>query len=234
MFVLATFSASAAPLPDYPFIYAEGKSKTEIQPDICTITFYVTIRDTNASSTLSRITQHSSDALKIIETNGVKPEDIIAFEISKEHVRDYSRNNKFTFLGYEMKRKIELTLKDLQKYAPIMSALMKMPNVVDVSSEFDRADREKIESKLLGEAVASAKSKVEVMAGASGQRIKSLRALSSDDLRNIEAHFGLSNITFNRGIGSSYSSEDQKVIFIPSSIKFSSSVSVIYEVEVVK
>ena len=235
MFALA-FTTNASPLPDYPFIFTEGDASIELKPDLCTITFQITIRDKDATNALQQMTHRSSEALAILADNDVKAEDIIAFEISKRHVRNQSRDShQFEFLGYEMKRKIEITLKDLQNYSTLMSTLIKTSDIIGLNSEFDRTDREEIESKLLAEAVSAAKTKAKIMAQASEQRIIKLQALSSSDFKTLGEQFGLGGRSESYfGSRMSASGGGPEVIFVPSSIEFLGSVSVIYMVEEIK
>jgi len=71
---------------------------------------------------------------------------VFAFEVDKARVRIYENRDKLEFLGYEMRRKIECTLRDLTKYEPILFRLPKTPDVVDtrVASYFRRRSMSRI------------------------------------------------------------------------------------------
>jgi hypothetical protein len=42
---LPVMSAGAGPLPEYPFVFAEGAAKTDIAPDIARLSFTVAERE---------------------------------------------------------------------------------------------------------------------------------------------------------------------------------------------
>lgn len=223
--------AQASPLPDYPFVFASGDAKSEVKPDICHVEFHITIRDQDPTNGLALVEQRSIVALAILADNGVKKEDVIGFEVDKDHVRNYESRDKLEFLGYEMRRKIEFTLRDLTQYEPILSPLLKTPDVVDIQTSFDRTDRKDIESRLLAEAVANARAKADLMAKGSRQRIVKLRAISQSGFYNLGERFGLGNVQFDNRMYSMSVPPKQELLFVPSTIEFGNSVSLIYEVE---
>ena len=221
----------ASPLPDYPFVFANGDAKTEVKPDICHVGFQITIRDQDPTNGLALVEQRSIVALAILAENGVKKEDVIGFEVDKNHVQNWDSRDKLDFLGYEMRRRIEFTLRDLAKYEPILSRLLKTPDLVDLRTGFDRTDRKDIESRLLAEAVADARAKVDLMVKGSGQRIVKLRAISQSGFYNLGERFGLGNMQFDNTMYSRSAPPKTELLFVPSTIEFGNSVSLIYEVE---
>lgn len=223
--------AQASPLPDYPIVFARGEAEAEFKPDVCKVDFKITIRDKNPTNALQLIEQRSAEALAILADNGVKKKDVVGFEIDKDRVRNYEKRDQLEYLGYEMRRRIEFTLRDLTKYEPILSRLLKTPDVVDLDAAFDRSDRKDIESRLLAEAVSDARSKAELMAKGSGQRIVKLRAISQQGFYNLSEHFGLGNMEYSSTMYSRSAPSKRELLFVPSTIEFRNSVSLIYEIE---
>jgi len=232
--VIAFYAVSVCqggPLPDYPFVFAQGGAKAEMKPDICEVSCRIEIRNKSASEAQQRIAKQSAAVLGILADHDVKKEDIEAYEINKQRIRDYEQREKFEFLGYEMSRRIEFTLRDLSKYESIVSLLLDAPDVVDIETDFDRTDRKEIESQLVGKAVADARSRAEILAKGAKQRIVKLRALSQDGFSRIAEHFGLGEDDLSMAMYSMDSAPEPDLLFVPSTIEFSSSVSVIYEIE---
>ena len=228
---IVVIGAQASPLPDYPFVFASGDAKTEAKPDICHVQFQITIRDQDPTNGLAQVEQNSLVALAILADNGVKKEDVIGYEVNKDHVQNYESREKLEFLGYEMRRRIEFTLHDLAKYEPIISRLLKTPNVVGLEASFDRTDRKDIESRLLTEAVADARAKADLMAKGSRQRIVKLRAISQSGFYNLGERFGLGSVEIDNKMYDMSAPLKSEILFVPSTIEFSNSVSLIYEIE---
>ncbi len=230
---ITTFAikAQASPLPDYPLVFAMGSAETQLKPDICVVAFRITIRDEDPTNALTHVEQRSVEALAILANSGVKPEDVVGYEINKDRVRNYPNRDRLEFLGYEMTRRIEFTLRDLAQYETILSSLLKTPDVVDIRTSFDRTDRNEIESRLLAEAVADARAKAELMAAGSQQRIVRLRAISQSGFYNLAERFGLGNVQYDSVMRSMRSPEKRELLFVPATIEFANSVSLIYEIE---
>lgn len=223
--------AHASPLPDYPFVYADGTAEEKLAPNTCTVVYQIKVRDKDPTNGMQTLEARSAETIELLATHGVKKEDIVGFEISKERVRDYVKQDRLEYLGYEITRHIAFTLRELQKYEPIMSVLLKTPDVTDINTSFERLDRKEIESRLTARAVADARTNAQAIANGAGQRIVKLRAVSQNGFANIGAAFGLGQGDFHVRASQDIRPPQKELLFIPSTIKFSSSVYVIYEVE---
>jgi len=227
-----TTLANASPLPDYPLVFARRAAEEEAKPDICEVSYRIKVRHESPTNALDIIQTRSAETLAVLEKHGVKKEDIVGFEVDKDRVENYEKRDELAFLGYEMTRRIEFTLRDLKKYDPVVSTLLKTPDVTSIRTSFDRTDREEIESRLLSKAVDNARRKAELMAKGSNQKIVKLRAISQDGFYNFGERFGLGNVENSGGVMYSRSAPPKReLLFVPSTIEFRNSVSLIYEIE---
>jgi uncharacterized protein YggE len=223
-------AAYGSPLPDYPLAYAIGAAKTNIAPNTATVNYRVVVRDKDATKATQAIQSRSADTIALLLKEGVKKEDIVAFEVEKNVVQDSENQKRLEFLGYEVARPTRFTIQDFEKYQTIISTLMKMPDVVDIRTTFDRTDRKSIEATLVAQAVADAKTKTQVLLDGAGQRIVKLRALSEYGFYDLAGTFGLeSRMSSGRAAGAT--AQPAETLFAPTTIEFHSSVSVIYEIE---
>ena len=202
--------------------------KPKVAPDICVVSYRVRIKGKDSESAMQQVETLSAKTIDMLSKHGVERDDIIGFEIDKDVIRDDGQRDKLEILGYEITRHITFTLRDLEKYEPIVSTLLNTDNVIAVTTDFDRTDRDEIASRLLTDAVTKAKAEAELIAKGSGQRIVKLRAISRRGFENIGEEFGLGESRFSpmysRALG-----PYKELLFVPSTIEFSSSVSVIYE-----
>ncbi len=231
LLIMAASLAHASPLPDYPFAFANGEAQEDLAPTTCKVAYEIKVRDKDPTNAMRAVESRSAETLDILFKHGVKKEDIMGYEVNKDLVRDYDNRDRLEFLGYEMTRRIVFTLGELQKYDPIVSVLLKTPDVTDIRTSFDRNDRKEIEARMMAGAVSDAKMKAELMAEGSGQRIVRLRAISQHGFYNLTESFGLGNRESDGRMYSMGSQPERELLFIPSTIKFQTSVSVIYEIE---
>ena len=222
----------SSPLPDYPFVFTRGEAEREVIPNIVLGEFQIILRHENSEKALQLMEQRSVEVTSILTAEGVNREDIVGFNIHKNRLRNYEQRNQFAFLGYEVTRKVEFTLRALTKYEPIFLQLLQTADVVELQSRFDHTDRKNIETGLLASAVTNAKAKAEAIAQSSNQRIVRLRAISPLGFINLGSRFGLGNQQrFSRIASNALQNHlaPQELLFIPATLKFSNSVSVIYE-----
>jgi uncharacterized protein YggE len=218
----------AGPLPEYPFVYAEGEATAELKPDVCTIRFQIDAVDQSPDAALVIVEKRSAEVLAMLAEHKIPNRDIVAFEITKKRVRDWENREALVYLGYSVERQVEVTLRDLSHYEAVTVALLKAESITGIRSRFDRTDREEIESRLISEAVSAARARAERMTEGAGQRIVSLRAISQSGFHNLNERFGLGE----QGYASYFSGDDDdgKLLFVPAIIEFKSAVSVIYEI----
>ena len=228
---LASLASQASPLPDYPFVYAGGQAQSNIAPNTCKVAYHITVRDRDATNGMRTVEKRSSETLGLLAENAVKKEDIVGFEITKDAVRNYEQRDSLEFLGYEMTRQIEFSLQDLQKYERIVSALLKTPDVTRIRTTFDRTDRKEIETRLMAQAVSAARAKAQLMAEGSAQRIVKLRAISEYGFYNLSGQFGLGDRLYGALHSDMARQPEKELLFVPSTIQFGNTVSVIYEIE---
>lgn len=230
IFAAVVTTATASPLPDYPFVFVSGSADVKLPPDTCQVSFQITVRDKNPTNGLQTVETRSAEILALLAQNKIKPEDIVAYEIGKEMIRNYEKRDQFEFQGYEITRRIQFTLHEMQKYEPIMKALLTLPDVAGLGSHFDRTDRKTVEARLTAQAVANARDKAELLAQAAGQRIAKLRAISQNDFDNLAAEFGLGENEHRRPAMLTPLPSGGQLLFIPTTIEFEDSVSILYEI----
>jgi uncharacterized protein YggE len=230
--IAVTLFTQASPLPEYPFVFARGEAKTKLPPDIARVSYRIKAFDKISTNVLALMESCSLKTISILSTNGVKKEDVVGFEVEKDILRNYDKQSEkeLEIIGYDMSRRIEFTLRDLSKYEAIVSALLKMPNVSNIRTEFDRTDRDIVEEDLLADAVSDARRKAEVMAKGSHQRIKGLKAISQQGFNNLGEAFGFGSSKYENLMYSTSGAQEKDLLFIPSTVEFQSSVVIVYEV----
>jgi uncharacterized protein YggE len=225
----------ASPLPDYPFVFAEGESRAELRPDIVNVAYRVKVFASTASNAAAIVEQRTAYTLAILTDNGVARDDITAFEVEKDLIRKGQKDDFYAYteslevIGYSMTRRVRFTLRDLKKYEAVITSLLKAPNAVNLGVKFDRTDREEIENRLLSQAVENAVEKAQRIATSAQSKVRQLRAISQTGFGGLGSLLGVGS----RWGSSTFSRADrppaEELLFVPSSIEFASSVSVIFE-----
>jgi uncharacterized protein len=222
--LLLASSGAAGQLPEFPFIYAQGEAKSEVSPDVATLTFTLEAFDAEASVATQVVADRSAQVVEICKQQGIPEADVVAFELGKHAVREQSDDfEDLKILGYEVSRTFRITIRQLDKYPTLASAVVGLPNVTEPETAFDVIAREKVEAELIGKACAKARDQAELMATGVGAVLGPVQAVSSTGFGNLEGRFGFAY----GGTGAS-SAGAVPSLFVPSTITVTKSVHVIF------
>jgi uncharacterized protein YggE len=228
--MMAASLCSYASTPDFPFIYAEGRASTNLEPDKAIIEFRVFEFDAHASNAVAVVHKRSAHVIKFLLDNGIEKDDIVSYELSKDGVRKKEEWRELEMVGYNVSRSFKVTIKDISKYVMIGKALFKMDNVVDIESSFHRHDHRDIQDELLVIACADAKRNAESMAVGFSKELGDVFSISKDGFAGTYARFGLGGSGGVTAYGYGGSTADFTLL-MPSTIGFSSHIYVIYKIK---
>ena len=124
LFVAGTLAASGATMQDdVRTISVSGDAEIKVVPDEAVITLGVETLDKE----LAKSKKDNDDRMKRIiasaKDNGVEDKRIATDQVSIEPKYEYE-NNKNVFKGYEVRRTVAITIKDLPKFDAVLSAVL--------------------------------------------------------------------------------------------------------------
>lgn len=225
-----TFASS---LPEFPFVSSNGYAEVELLPNMAKVSFGFKAFNENPKNAVDTIIQRSKELLEFCAKQKIKREDMVAYEINKNIVRERKNYQELNILGYEVTRQFTITLHGLQIYEPLAKKLLSIENVENFHTKFDRTDREKIESDLLTKAAADAKRQAQYLAKGFDAQIDSVFAISEHEFRDIGTLFERAYVQASTGAIVDISSPSGKkgLVFVPSTINFNSRVSAIFKLK---
>ncbi len=227
--LVITFAAAsqASPLPDFPFVFARGHARLDVAPDIGTLTFKVYARHADLTKATAVVQDRSEQLLTSLSERKIAQRDIVAYEISKDVVREREKEEP-KIVGYEVTRRFSVTLRDLKNCEPLVKALLAMENVIDVSATFDRTDRKKIEAELIAKAGQNAREEAEHMARGLGAQLGPVFAISDRGFADLAEVIGMRD--FNRFLPL-YRGGESQVLFVPATISLQKDVTAIFKLK---
>jgi len=215
--------------PDFPILFSTGTAEKETPPDIATITFSVSVFDEKSEKALAIVKKQSLEIINFYFSLGLDKDNLEAYDIDKTVVREDKDYTELKILGYEVNQKFTIILPALDNYTTFMDRLLKTSNLSNIATKFDIAERKQIESELIKEACADAKRKAENMANGMNASLEYPYAISEDGFHSLNEFFGISNPNPPMFKKSQHKESDTaKITYIPSRIKISKSVNVIY------
>ena len=234
LFALLSFNASASEMPDFPFVFADGEAKTEVPPDMVIVSFSIQEFNKDSAAALAVVKERSRELINFFAEQKIEARDIVAYEIDKSTVRKRDKGyHPLDILGYDVSRRVVVSLRDLTLYEKLYNKLLSLNNVGRISTSFDRSDREKIEEELVAKACQNARDRAELMAKGLGVQLGNVFAISQLDFRRLPAVFAISG----QGSALRLSSEGvegkstDEFVFMPSTITFKNTVKVIFRLK---
>ena len=238
IFCVTTFISAASlasSLPDFPFVTVQGTASKELPPDRADLSFTIETFDEKAETADRILADTTVAVLNVLSTLNIPDSAITAYEISKYTKRERGNNYQdLAILGYEMSRNFTVELDNIDNYAPLFEALMKMQNVADVDSNFSVSNADEITLSLISAPAANAKAKAQTMAVGLDVKLGKVFAFNdSGSFDNFFASFGVEQRYRAGALEMRVSGSRQRstTVFIPQTIELSKTVNVIYRIE---
>jgi len=162
-------------------ITVHGHSELKVKPDVAFITLSVTTQTRGQSEAVSSNAQRSVNLIAALKKAGIASQDIQTQSYTVEPQYDYNTSPPIS-VGYQVTNSFQVTVRDLTKVGLILDTASRSGSTQAGDVRFDLADHTKYQGEALVAAVAEAKSRADLMAGAAGVSLGRLVALSDMDV----------------------------------------------------
>lgn len=232
---LLCMTTNASNLPEFPFVLVKGEARSEVQPDIAVITFEILAYDKSPNNASMVVSNRGGEVVNLLKNYGVKLSDIQSFSLDKQVRRTRSEDYQpGKILGYEVRQRFEVTLRNLTDYSTIMDKLIGFENVNDIDIGFDVTKRDELIQALVKKAAKDARSKAKDLAEGLGSRLGNVFAATQDsNYGHFMAKFGVSESSYDRyeRISVTGSRMVGANMFAPKTIELSKTIHVVYKLK---
>jgi len=227
------WATAASEIPSYPFVFASGIAEREVIPDKATVSFGVKVFDENPDRALSMIAERSAELMSIFAQYGIANADVVAYEINKETVRQRKDFVDLGILGYELTRRMSLTVRMLDKFDGLMTEIIGLKNVTNVHTIFDTTKRKEIEADLFKQAAQKARDQAELLASGFGSELSSVQAISASQwgFGNMDGEFGMAPTYRGYAASAPAMAKESMKVLVPNTIKLQEAVSAIFRLK---
>lgn len=151
------------------FFQAEGTGKAAGVPDIAKISFGVTINSVTVSDAQNQVNSNINSILKSLKELSIEEKDIKTTNYSVYPNYNYSETRQ-QITGYTVAQNIDVEIKRIDKVNKAVDAITANGGnlVGQISFDFDKTTRKKLEDQARREAVDEAREKAQSLAKASG------------------------------------------------------------------
>ncbi|MEO7716483.1 MAG: SIMPL domain-containing protein [Capsulimonas sp.] len=203
-------------------ITSHGHAETKVKPDVLRATLGVTTISRNQADAVSSNAARVKAVLAALHAGGVTDKDIQTQYYTVQPQYDYKKSPA-PLTGYQVSNSIQVTIRDLTKGGVIIDQATKA-GATDVNGlAFDLSDRKKAEGAALVAAVANARSKADLMAGASGVSLGRLISLDEGGAPTYQP------VMFNMRAGASDAAETTPIV--PQEIVVTADVTIVYDID---
>jgi len=142
-----------------------GHAELQAKPDVAYATLAVTTQSTVQNTAVTSNTQRVKAVIAALKKDGVADKDIQTQYYTVQPQYSYPSNTR---TGFQVQNSVRVTVRDLNKAGQVIDDAT-TAGATDVSSlSFDLSDRNRIQGQALVAAVANARSKADLLAGAAG------------------------------------------------------------------
>jgi uncharacterized protein YggE len=236
--VVATLGIShASPIPDFPFIMADGRVERDVPPTNVKVSFTVLAFSKTAEDATNSVQTTLTKTIVALKAEGVTENMILAHDLDKSAARKRTDQtySDTDIIGYEVSRKVEIKLTDLSNFSKVVGILMATDQISQIKSVFDTDKRDEVEAELMEEACSKALKKAELLAKGAGVTIDRVFAVNDQTWRDLENLLDPTiYVSDGRGLalgGPSDSETDaeQAPLFAPSKITLHAKVNILYK-----
>jgi len=151
------------------FFQADGTGKAAAAPDVAKISFGVTKNATTVSDAQNQVNSNINNILKSLKDLSIEEKDIKTTNYSVYPNYNYSETRQ-QISGYTVTQNIELEIKKIDKVNKVVDTITANGGnlVGQITFDFDKETRKKLEDQARKEAVSIAKGKAQSLAKASG------------------------------------------------------------------
>lgn len=197
--LLAAGSATAASIPDYPFVHVTGSAFQAVVPDIGSLDFEVVAVDADPAAARAVVEARVGDVRDLTRQGGVDADDLTVREVRQSIRKDDKAANGGPL--YELRCDVHINVRNLANWATLAGGLLGKPNLDGFASGFDRSDMDSITDELVTQAIRDARRQADVMAAASGRKTGAVMGATPDTLKNLSTAMGLERGEFRRAGG---------------------------------
>lgn len=169
---ISLFTASAA-----PGVTVHGHAEAKAEPDVAYATITVTTDSRDQITATQTNASKASQVIVTLKKSGVADKDVHTSYYSVSPQYNYQANPPVR-TGYQVSNTIEVTIRDLSKIGILFDKAAAAGATSVSGPQFDLADRQKSEGRALVAAVADARSKADLMAGAAGLQLGRLLSIA--------------------------------------------------------
>ncbi|MBE8717276.1 SIMPL domain-containing protein [Cellvibrio polysaccharolyticus] len=190
-FCIAFFASSlaiASPLPDKPHIYIEGSAEIEVIPNQMTISLGLSAENEDVGAAKQDVDKRSTSLLATLKSLAIESRDIATTALQVTPVYDYVEGKQVP-RGSRVYRQVEVTLRNLENYGPLMQALVdaELSNTVD--TRLAVTDEKAVSDEALVKALEDARARATNLVTSQGKKLGDVYSISEFDLRREETYF---------------------------------------------
>lgn len=160
-----------------PHVTVSGEARIEVVPDELRVHATISHTADSVIAATASVGERSIAALDAARAAGVADADVRALAVRVQPQYDW-KDGERVLRGHEASRPIEIKLRDLDAWPVLLNALIEAGVDRIDSVEADLANRDAVARQALALAVAYARSRADLLAEASGTRVRSVYSIT--------------------------------------------------------
>lgn len=181
---LSAAQAQAAALPDAPHVAVTGQHELRVTPDILFMALSIAEVGKDVAAARLAVEQRSAQLIRQLLAAGVAKNDISSAQLQITPHYDWN-NREQIYVGSEVSRSIEITLRDLSRHDMLIRSLIEARVAQINQTELRYANEKQLRAQALQGAVADARGRAALLIEGLPQKLGPVYALNTQSAGGI-------------------------------------------------
>jgi len=168
---------------DRPVMIVTGSAQVSVAPDLATVILGAETQSRQAVEALRKNSTAMGELFNLLQESGIEQKDMQTSGLSLEPQYLHSSGALPKLTGYVARNRVTVRLRDLDKLGALLDAAVSTGSNVFHGLSFGLQDPVAAQDIALAKAVARARAKAEIMAGAAGVELGPLLSISESGSR---------------------------------------------------
>ena len=184
-FLLLSLSALANPLPQQAHVYVEGSGSVEVEPDEMSFTLSISETSNELATAKLTVDEKSNTLISLCKKLGIDSKDIMTSTLRIQPQFRYDKGTRVQ-TGTQVSRQVDITLRDLSKYADTIKAFVNAEITQTVNTKLLLSDPTQATDKALAKAMKDANQRAKRLAETQNRKLGSVYSISEFNQREQE------------------------------------------------
>lgn len=178
LLMVSSFFIGTVQAEETAFIDVSGSGEIQVMPDYLELSITITATEPDVATAKNKVDEAFDFLNTTAKASGVDKKDVESVYITNRPVWNYTRDRERQLVGYEVRRPVTVTIRDLNNYSAFLEDILVDPRYEISDTQLMFNDKEKLAKKARRLALLNARQKAEEMTSVLDQKVTAVLQIS--------------------------------------------------------